>query len=200
MQIQKFFRYAIVTLVLFDLSACAWTGIVPSQLSQSDRRVLYKLDAWRFEGRLAVKTHNDSWHANLEWSHSFELDKLQLSGPFGQGATQILIYPDSIRITDSKGNTEVSENPGRTLERRFGFKAPLSALKYWVLGVTEPNAKNCIENDTNGFLRKIWHKDWEVFIKKYRVLNKYTVPKLIEIKNDDVILKLVIDRWSQGVE
>ena len=159
-----------------------------------------KLDAWQFEGRLVVKTLKDSRHANLQWSHSIELDKLQLSGPFGQGATQILIYPDSIQITNSNGKIEVSENPERALERLFGFKVPLSALKYWVLGVTEPNAKNCIEIDANGFLRKIWHQDWEVFIKKYRSLHKYTVPKLIEIKNDDVVFKLVIDRWNQGIE
>ena len=186
--------------MLFDLNACAWVGVSPPKLSGSDRQVLYRLDEWQFEGRLLVKTHKDSWHANLEWSHALELDEIQLSGPFGQSATRIVVFPDSLRITDSEGNIEESGNPSKALARRFGFKVPLSALKYWVLGVTEPNAKNCIENDTNGLLRKVWYQGWEVSLKKYRVLTKHTVPKLIEIKNDDAVLKLVIDRWGQGVE
>jgi len=200
LRIQRLVRCVIVGFILCHLNACAWVGVTPSNRSETDRQILYRLGVWQFQGRLVVKTHKDSWHANIDWSHTFGLDTLQFSGPFGQGATRILVYPDSIRIIDSKGNIDISENSQRTIYRRFGFQVPLSSLKFWVLGVTEPDVKNCIENDADGFLRKIWYQDWEVFIKKYMVSDKYTVPKLIQIKNKDTVLKLVIDHWSQGVE
>lgn len=156
------------------------------------------VDAWVWNGRIAVKTATDSWHANLDWQHLVGNDQLHLSGPFGQGGVRILVQPGSIQITDAKGNSEASDWPERMLHRRFGFAVPLSALRYWILGLEEPGSTNTIEFDSNGFLRKIVYQAWEVQITKYMFSNGYTIPRKIQIKREDMILKLIVDHWRQG--
>ena len=52
--------------------------------SVAERKPMYEIDRWSFEGRLSVRTKKDSWQANIGWVHGFGGDELKLSGPLGQ--------------------------------------------------------------------------------------------------------------------
>lgn len=190
----------VIFVALGSLDGCTWLKAPDSiSVSQNHRKALYELDAWSLTGRFGVRTVNDALQGNLDWRHFMDEERLRLSGPFGRGAVQITVKRDFIRITDSKGNSKVSHDPEKALFQRLGFAVPLTALKYWLLGLEVPGVVSRSEVDAEGKLKKLIHNGWEVQILEYMAAAGHAIPRKIRISRDDVVLKLIIDRWRSGV-
>lgn len=182
------------------LSACASLPSARSiAISDRDRSILQELKAWVLQGRLGIRTEHDAWQASLDWQHLAGEDRLNFSGPFGQGALTISVKPTSVRITDGDGNSEISDDPEQALIRRFGFNIPISALSFWVLGLAEPGVEASQEYDDEGKLKRIVYQGWDVQFLKYMIAADLVIPKKIHISHAAVKLKLIVDYWQKGV-
>lgn len=177
------------------LAACTTiptlTGV---KYDRSKRLSFYALDPWEFEGRLALRSASGSENPSISWRHQGDEDALRLSGPLGQGAVAIRIYGGHIEIDRGDGEMEVSDRPDDLIEARVGFPVPLTALRYWVLGL--PEAGQYYEADAEGFRQS----GWIVHYPQWMSVGADEMPRKITVQNADLKLKLIIDQWVLGRE
>ncbi|MGH8556740.1 MAG: lipoprotein insertase outer membrane protein LolB [Methylococcales bacterium] len=159
------------------------------------RRQLAVLEMWRMEGRVGVRRSDESWHAGLVWRHARDFDHLTISGPFGQGALDIQVTENYIRVTSADGKVEESRNPEQLLETIIGIAVPVPALRYWLLGLAYPSVESDSEYDSLGRLIKLSQLGWVARYQDYQTVQQWSVPKKLSVVNAATRFRLVIDEW-----
>lgn len=155
----------------------------------------YDLKAWRLEGRIGVQTANDAWQANLFWEHDTDQDRLRVSGPFSQGMVSIVLQKDLIYINEGGGVTELSRDPNAMLKERLGFAVPLSSLRYWIVGLPDPNHIHTPVYGEAGSWLGFRQAGWILRFQNFTIVEDRAMPQKMVIQGRDVKLKLVADSW-----
>ncbi len=181
----------VVVLLSVLLWACSSEPIKENeQYSKDAKEGAYSLNAWNFVGRLALKSKKDSWQASIAWKHSGDEENIKLSGPLGQGATAIRLLNNQVFIDRGDGKVIFSDHPEQFINQQIGMFVPVNSLRYWVVGVPEPNAS--FISTMNGFKQAEWVVEYE----QMQWVNTYKVPRKIIVTNTELKLKLVIDQWD----
>ncbi len=178
-------------LSLLLLTACASDPVENGiKYSRASRLNLYKLDQWSFEGRIALVGQKDSWSANITWDHVSEVEKIKISGPLGQGAVIITMTGDSVEIDRGGGDVKSSNQPDEFINAQLGMFVPVQSLKYWVVGLPEPNGQY---RDTEmGFDQSGWLNE---FAQMQVIEDGGLMPRKVTIMNNKIKLKLIINNW-----
>ncbi len=125
-------RSFILAALLVGLSGCSWLwqpdAVMPGG---AERERLRAVSGWVMEGRIAVRTPEDAWSANLEWRHGASEDRMDLNGPFAQRAATIRYSKNFISFESADGDRAESGDPEALLRERLGFAVPLEALRHW---------------------------------------------------------------------
>lgn len=173
------------------LAACDSANVIPEgEYSRAALAKMEPLGSWSLEGRLALSGAKDSWSANLLWQHDKSSDQLKLSGPLGQGGAIIRLDGTTVSIDRGGGNVQTSTQPEAFINQQLGMSVPLSALRYWVVGLPEPD--RAFVDITTGFRQA----GWLVEYKQMQVVNKRLLPRKMTVTGTDVKLKLVIEQWD----
>lgn len=192
------FRWAAIGLLLC-LSACA-AQKRPALLSgRTAQERIAALTHWRLEGRISVQTATEGFQANLFWEHEKQQDRVRVSGPFSQGAYSIVLQDDLIFIRDSNGHTKSSRNAPLLLRQELGVAVPLSSLRYWVLGVSEPSATPAdARYAESGQLWQLRQNGWSLDFQNFVQVRDFLLPQKLAAQGRDIKLKLFIDDWIIG--
>ncbi|MGR9100665.1 MAG: lipoprotein insertase outer membrane protein LolB [Gammaproteobacteria bacterium] len=161
-----------------------------AEYSPAERLHLYLLETWSFQGRMAISSRTDSWSASIDWEHVAGVDKLRLAGPFGQGGVFVTIADNHISIDRGDGQIEFSDDPDALISRQLGLFVPVMALRYWVVGLVQP--ENRYERIDDGFLQSGWSVHYPQFVQAGDQL----MPQKMRVEKDEISLKLVFDRWK----
>ncbi len=133
---------------------------------------------------------------NLRWqqraSGQFEL---QLSGPFGAGAISMTGTTEGVEVRSKEG-TQFSPDPQQWMLEHLGWTLPLDSLRSWALGHPAPGAVEHYELDESGQLILLQQNGWTVRFDRYKAVGSLALPGRIEAEQDNVQLRLVIDRWD----
>lgn len=179
-------------ILLLSLAACAPAPKITDLESYdvASRKHLYELKQWLFEGRMSITGAEDSWSASIEWQHEQGADKINLSGPLGQGAVVIKLTEGQVSVDDGSGKIEQSDEPDLFVMQKLGVFVPVRALAYWVVGLPDP------ERRINDYPQGFEQEGWRVGYKEWQSVEKQVMPHKINVHNDRVKLKLVFDRWK----
>ncbi len=179
-------------LLLAGLQGCSTvTTVKPSQsYDLSSKNYLYNLKSWSFQGRVAVKSTADSWSAAISWTHQEGEDVLKLTGPLGQGAVLIKITEHQIMIDQGDGLVDHSADADQLIKDNLGVFVPVQALKYWVLGLTQPDVN--FENSDTGFNQSGWVVNYSLYMD----VGSELMPHKMKVYKDEAQLKLVFDQWQ----
>ena len=175
------------------LPACSTLTMSPDVTYQSNNNAqsrLYDLQQWSFEGRIAIVTQHDVDQANMSWTHLPSEDTIKLSGPLGQGAVIIALNAEGVTIDRGGGDIKTSTDPEKLINQEIGLFVPVSALRYWVIGVPEKSQQATMID--NGFEQMGWRNQY----KAMQSVNDYLLPRNMTVTNASVKLKLFIDQWS----
>lgn len=185
-------KFSLILLLLLLMTGCATEPVIFQQddYASMPKQHLQALTKWRFDGRMALTSQNDSWTANVKWQHKPGLDRLDLSGLLGQGATIIEIANHWVTIDNGKGPIEQSNDPDSFVSEKLGVFVPVQALASWVTGLPDKSEKEI--QIQQGFQQE----GWEVSYKAWLKINDKALPHKINVKNDQVKLKLVIEKWE----
>lgn len=180
-----------VVFVLSILAGCAQNNIDSSGVFrlQSARSLPVVLD-WTLNGRLGVKTRDESFSAGIIWTHRLQDNTIELSGPFGQGAVRLRVN-DARTVIDDGEHVHIYQGPAdRLLENYLGSAIPVRALSYWVVGRAQPDTE--LSEVDNGFKQR----GWQVRFEEMQVVNGNRLPRKIVLRKDNNRIKLIIDRWE----
>jgi outer membrane lipoprotein LolB len=183
-------RVAAVGLLL-GLTACA--AVAPRSVTPPVPMVI--APAWSLQGRISVKTGEESLSGQLQWQHQRDGDTLMLASPLGQGVAKI--------VRDGAG--VVLERPGEPArqaptvealtEDALGYALPVAGLVYWVQANADPASHYDITRDDQGRPARISQDGWTIEYLQYFSDNPGQ-PRKMKLLRDDLEIRLVIDTWQ----
>jgi len=173
------------------LVSCAKTYVQPTSSFQlSERGYLYDIARWSFTGRVAFSDEKESFSSSISWKHQQSQDELEFVGPFGQGRTLIKLTDDSVVVDYGDKRMQSVGNVDELVSRYTGIKMPVSALKYWVLGLVTPDTEY-VEIE-NGFMQL----GWTIKYQQMQAVEVLDLPRKIRVEKNKVKLKLIIKDWD----
>jgi len=190
----------IALLLLASLAGCAVTpprmpATSPELAWQERQAQLQSLKLWQLTGRLAVQSGDDGWNATLIWRQENEQYRMQLVAPLGQGSLQLEGDNQQVELRTSEGKSAVSSDPDTLILTELGWRVPVSALRYWVLGLAAPGPAEW-ELDAFGRLHHLKQSGWEVEFLDYAMQGTTELPSRLFVTNHQARVRLVIKRWE----
>ncbi|ORU91249.1 MAG: hypothetical protein A6F71_08380 [Cycloclasticus sp. symbiont of Poecilosclerida sp. M] len=164
---------------------------------------------WSLSGRLAINASKRAWLTKLDWQHTLgseligssdqklSADSLVLSTSLGGIAAKILYTGGVLYLVDEHGLSRPSQLG--EIREMLGFKPPLEHLQYWVRGKVSPSlsvASDTKEDGLENSERTFQQENWVITLERYQLAGDVWLPKKITARGHDVVIKLVVDRWS----
>jgi outer membrane lipoprotein LolB len=161
---------------------------------------LGQLETWQAHGRIAVKSGNEGGQGKLHWYQTGQQARIELSGPFGVGAYELAWDSDSL-VVKTKAGEVTSAYAGPQAAEQFlvdqlGWSFPAISIRYWILGIVDPQFAGNRKFDTDGWLAGIEQNDWSVAYDGFSRHEDQWLPDKIVMNNDRARVKLVIDQWG----
>ena len=149
------------------------------------------LQAWHgfdLRGRLAVARGEEGFSGNLRWLQEPVITRLEVDGPLGVGGARYEFPPGA--------------DPA-ALEQALGVPVPLASLRYWLLGVPDPDPALIAEEGVDadgGRLATLRQAGWDVSYPRYAPVagTRFELPQRIEVRRDGLRIRLWVEAW-QGV-
>ncbi len=190
---------ALIATSLFVAAGCATQkGVALPDIGSWERRVqvLGEIDAFDFSGRIAVKAGDEGFNGKLRWQQQATAFRASVSGPLGVGTVRIEGDAAAVEVTDKDGVTTVLDDVEHDLRDRYGWTIPVVSLRYWALGIPDPQAAAETEFDATGALVGLRQRGWTVSVDQYRpAAGGQPMPRRLTAANFDTRVTLVIDRW-----
>lgn len=164
------------------------------------QRQLQSYSQWSIKGRAALRSDRESWSATLTWQQYGNNYQVRLAGPFGQGAVNIDGSDEQIRVHIAGQEPVVADDAELLLVRNLGWSVPVQSLPFWLRGLPAPGAVDALILGESGTIEHLEQQGWQVDYSAYRPLHGINLPRKILIKNGELRLKLVLDRWRLGEE
>jgi outer membrane lipoprotein LolB len=183
--------------LLLLLCACA-TVPRPSALPMPWAQRLAALQAighFELQGRLAAATATEGFSAGLRWQQQDDRASIDLSAPLGLGAAHIEQTATNLQLTTSTGQTLESAAASAELRARVGFDPPLSSLRFWILGASDPATSAQEWLDPQQRLAHLEQDGWQVDYSDYVLVREQWLPQRLSMTRGSLRLRVVIDTW-----
>jgi outer membrane lipoprotein LolB len=192
---QRFFP-----LLFLLLAGCAATPVAPPvadplQAWGDHQRQLAGVNGWQLGGRIAIRTDDEGWQASIDWRQQAQDYAIHLTGPLGQGSLHLQGDGRQVSLSDGEA-TLVDEDAEALLYREMGWRVPVSALRYWALGLPAPGAAEH-ELNPQGQLGRLRQAGWSIEFRDYTRRGELTLPGRLFISNHRAQIRLVVDRWER---
>ena len=162
----------------------------------SRQSLLGQLDEWAFNGRIGVVAGDDGFSGSLRWLQEGDDFEATLSGPLGIGTVRLEGNGRRVQLIDKDGNRTVLEDAERDLYLRYGWTIPVRSLRYWALGIPDPElpAETLLGDD--GQLQSLAQGGWQVDITRYGEGGGQSMPTRLKAASEQTRVKLAIHKWS----
>jgi outer membrane lipoprotein LolB len=170
-------------------------ALTGNQTVSQHRKEVMAIERWRLNGKISIRTPSENTTAYLGWDQSPKHYDLQLTGPFGQGGARIYGSATSVRLTYGN-DTLQGHSPEDLLYQTVGWTAPVSQLRYWVLGVPA-SPSTPVKTNRQGLPQRFSEGGWQAEIESWQTIDGVTVPRKAVFTRGDVIIRLVTSSWSR---
>lgn len=186
---------------MLALNACAFIttppatepGVANPQAWAERKAKLQDFDEWSMQGRVATGQLL-GWTGNLSWRQRGDTFDVRLAGPVGVGGMRAKGTFELVEVR-AQDETYLTTEPEVLVEDALGWQFPLEGLRYWVLGLPQPNAQASLTVDDKGQLVDLKQSGWRLAYTQYQETSGPALPRLIILDNGENKIKVVIDRW-----
>jgi outer membrane lipoprotein LolB len=189
----------VLSVLLLVIGGCATQRSIdlPSMPDWATRSaVLHDITRWEFHGRIGVSSGDEGFNGNLWWWQRDDDFRASIGGPLGAGTVRITGFGSKFTITDKDG-TEVEIRDAETeLQAMYGWTIPVDSLRFWALGIPDPQQPASMEFDGDGLLTTLEQQGWRVAIDQYRQAGGQAMPRRLTARSDQGKVVLVIDDWA----
>jgi outer membrane lipoprotein LolB len=153
--------------------------------------------AFRLEGRISLKTNEESFSGGMTWRHAAVQQELLLRTPLGQGVAELRGDAQGVELRDAEGRLHQAADAETLVYQALGVTLPLKGLAWWVVGNVRPGAPYQAEPDGDGRLAVLRQDGWRIEFSRYTQSGGRFLPgKLVVRRTDDLEIRLVVDSWE----
>jgi outer membrane lipoprotein LolB len=153
---------------------------------------LERATRWDLDGRAAVALGQQGWQASLNWRQIGADSELHLAGPLGIGALMIKVTPAGLSLNGAAPSDAVVAQ----LQDRLGFELPLDNLRYWLLGIPDPNTPFELTRNAQDRAAHLSQDGWSIEYGDYMAGNGDLLPKRLVLTRADARVRIAVDRWE----
>jgi len=161
---------------------------------QQHQRQLSAIQSWQLQGKLALRSEQQSGSAQLWWRQNRQRFDLRVTPPFGIGKLRIRGDDSEVILYPASGRPLRAANAEALLQRSVGWSLPLQSLRYWVLGL--PAEAEQIELDNQGRLHSLAYQGWQVEFVDYQRAADVMLPSELFLRYQELQLRLAIHDWQ----
>jgi outer membrane lipoprotein LolB len=148
--------------------------------------------AWQLDGRAAVALGQQGWQASLDWRQNGTESELHLAGPLGVGAMLIKAGPEGISVNGAPPSDTVAAQ----LQARLGFELPLDDLRYWLLGIPDPESPFELTRNPQDRAQFLSQAGWSIEYDEYMPSAGDVLPKRLVLSREGARVRIAVDRWG----
>lgn len=168
---------------------------------QQRRAQLLQIQGWSLQAR-ASTGGLIGITGNLRWRQNGEAFDIVVTSPLG-GGIRAQGVPRDVVVTSAEGSFRTAD-PEAVFQQQLGFRFPLTRLRYWIIGVTDPGIQFSSRRvDQFGQLRDFVQDGWNVRYEEYlqtrddRGAPGLSMPAIMTLSDGERTLKVIIDRWDR---
>ncbi len=158
--------------------------------------MLGALRDWEFSGRIAVSAGDDGFNGKLRWAQKDDSFQATVSGPLGIGTVRIEGEGERAVLTDKDGLRTELHDVEQDLLYRYGWTIPVKSLRYWALGIPDPDSDAQTELNADQQLARLEQEDWTLAISSYRSNSGQSMPNRLSASKSETRVRIVIDKWK----
>ena len=156
---------------------------------------LQAINHFELSGRVAAATATEGFSAGLRWQQQDDRASIDLSAPLGLGAAHIEQTAANLELTTSTGQTLQSAAASTELRARLGFDPPLTSLRFWILGASDPATSAQEWLDPEQRLAHLEQDGWQVDYSDYILVREQWLPQRLSMTRGSLRLRVVIETW-----
>ncbi|CAM4125332.1 lipoprotein insertase outer membrane protein LolB [Acinetobacter pragensis] len=153
-------------------------------------------DQFNLQGKIGVKTPQQSGSAFFTWVQEQDEFDIELSGILGVGKTQINGKPGEVTLNSAKTGLISAATPEELLERATGWNAPITHLVKWVQA--KPATRQAqLNKDSSGRIGQIIEDGWTVdlnYSDNTELPNKLVLKQALETGKENRITMVIQNR------
>lgn len=172
-------------------SACTAT-LTPEQQTFREEYLAAKKD-YAVSGKLGIFDEKVKTSTLLNISVSRPDYTIYVSGITGTTLLKIRKTTSLTEITDDKGNIHTGSNAEELVYNLTGFHIPCDSLPDIVTGIPGNNPAHYRDDGT---IESIEFSEFTVNYKNYKEVNGILLPKKIDIKGNNFLLRIAVNKWE----
>lgn len=180
-----------------SMGVLAMTGCQTiSQKPQIQNNAPESLNQFNLQGKIGVKTPQQSGSAFFTWQQNQEKFDIELSGILGVGKTQIKGQAGQVTLNSAKTGTISAATPEELLVRATGWEAPITHIVNWVKA-KPATLKAQIQKDNQQRIAQIIEDGWTVNLSYNDVAtlpNKLILQQQLETGKENRITMVIQNR------
>lgn len=162
---------------------------------------LAAIEQWSAIGKLGIQSARDSWSAGVHWRQNRDSYSIRLSGPLGQGLMELYGSPGLVEMRTAQDGVYRAQTAEELMLSHAGWRVPLTGLRYWILGMPDPQARVvALELDDGGRLAELRQLGWLIRFQGYEEFDGIALPTRLTLENPRIRGKLIVRSWRTGPE
>lgn len=162
---------------------------------QAQQAKLERLQTWELNGKVGLRTPEDSTSANLDWRQTPYHFRMLLSGPAGSGRSVLEGREGRVSLTTGEGRFE-AESPEELLQQEMGWSLPVSDLPHWIRGLPADDRPHRMTQDNLAFPATLEQDGWTIDYRRWTRTGGLWLPSRVIMSYDDLRVTLVVTRWQ----
>lgn len=155
------------------------------------------VQSWQLNGKIAVQTAKNSGSADVTWNQRHASYNIAILAPLSGNNLRLSGRPGRVTMQGSDGKQYSAASAESLLAERWGFRVPVSNLKYWVRGLPVPGVpEQGSQHDGANRLTSLTQQGWHVQFLGYTTVNNHSLPNKIFISSPALKVKIVVYHWS----
>lgn len=192
-------RLSIFCLLIVSLWGCKTPPPPPEFVNATaNDQKLIELVKWELRGRMAFKSADESFSANMRWQQNGEDLSFKLTNVVGVTLLDMQVV-DGRTVMTIDGEKYTGDEPEALIYQFSGWQIPIRAMQRWVKGLALDNEFST--RDDKGLLEQIevlgQRGTWLVDYQQFTQSNSIVLPRqLLITQTPSIEIKLKINRWE----
>jgi len=192
---------AALVLVVAVLTSCTAVETLPPVEDPEAQWRLHRISlehmrSWHAVGRVAFRSERDGWSASFRWNQREGLFQIMLAAPLGIRRVSIEGDDEEVRLQTSDGRVSQARDAESLFHEQLGFRFPVGALRYWLVGLPGPGGDHRRELDTRGRLARLEQGGWEMRYSEYDQVGAVFLPQRIQLIRAPYRIKVLVSSWT----
>lgn len=162
----------------------------------SQTQMLQGQDQFQLQGKIGVRTPQQSGSAFFTWVQNQQQFDIELSGILGVGKTQITGQPGQVTLNSAKTGTIQAATPEELLTQATGWQAPITHLVDWVQAQPATTQAQ-VKKDQQQRIEHIIEDGWTVnlsYQESAKLPNKLILVQQLESGQENRITMIIQNR------